>query len=98
MKRIWILFIAVALVSFNCSGQVNENKSADLNSPNNAPQEEVTVNKEYDEDGNLISYDSTYTYFYSNIENDPMLQDSIYMSFRTMFDTLYPFSYEPYFN
>jgi hypothetical protein len=51
---------------------------------NNSPQTDIKVNKEYDENGNLIRYDSTYTYFYSS-EGDPInfnLNDSLFMNDR----------------
>lgn len=98
MKRIWMLFIAVTLVLSSCNGQEKKNKNNKLSDVKNAPKEDIKVNKEYDKDGNLIRYDSTYTYFYSNIENDTIAEDSIFNNFKNMFDLKYPFSYSPYFN
>ena len=56
------------------------------------------MNKEYDDEGNLIRYDSTYSYYYSNIESDSMLEDSIFNDFRTYFNHTYPFANQPFFN
>jgi len=98
MKRIWMLFIAFTFVLSSCNGQEKQNKNDKLSSVQNAPKEEIQVNKEYDKDGNLIRYDSTYTYFYSNIENDTIAEDSIFNNFRNMFESKYPFSNKPYFN
>lgn len=98
MKRIWMLFIAVTLILSSCNGQEKRIENDDLNALKNAPKEDIKVNKEYDEDGNLIRYDSTYTYFYSNIENDTIAEDSIFMNFKKLFEMQYPFSYKPYFN
>ena len=64
----------------------------------NQPKEDIKVNKEYDENGNLIRYDSTYTYYYSNIEGDVIAADSIFNNFRNMFEDNYSFSTMPYFN
>ena len=64
----------------------------------NQPKEDIKVNKEYDENGNLIRYDSTYTYYYSNIEGDEIVADSIFNNFRNMFENNYSFSTMPYFN
>jgi hypothetical protein len=64
----------------------------------NQPKEDIKVNKEYDENGNLIRYDSTYTYYYSNIEGDEIAADSIFNNFRNMFEDNYSFSTTPYFN
>ena len=64
----------------------------------NQPKEDIKVNKEYDENGNLIRYDSTYTYYDSNIEGDEIAADSIFNNFRNMFEDNYSFSTTPYFN
>ncbi|MGJ1335760.1 hypothetical protein ACR784_07905 [Sphingobacterium multivorum] len=64
----------------------------------NQPKEDIKVNKEYDENGYLIRYDSTYTYYYSNIEGDEIVADSIFNNFRNMFENNYSFSTMPYFN
>lgn len=45
----------------------------------NNPQIDIKVNKKYDEKGNLIQYDSSYTYFWSNRED---IDTSILSDFR----------------
>jgi hypothetical protein len=62
------------------------------------PQTNIKVNKEYDKNGNIVRYDSTYSYYYSNIKNDTVKQDSIFNLFRNQFNQKYLFSNEPYFN
>lgn len=98
MKRTWMLFIAVTLILSSCNGQGKQIKDNHSSNLKNAPKEDIKVNKEYDEDGNLIKYDSTYTYIYSNIEKDSITEDSIFNNFRKMFDATYPFSNKPNFN
>ncbi len=98
MKRRWMLFIAVTLILNGCNGQEKQIKNNKSSALKTAPKEDIKVNKEYDKDGNLIKYDSTYTYFYSNIENDTIAEDSIFTNFKNMFGLQYPFSYRPYFN
>jgi hypothetical protein len=56
------------------------------------------VNKEYDKNGNLIRYDSTYSAYYSNILNDSVRGDSIFKNFKSQFNQKYLFSQKPYFN
>jgi len=58
----------------------------------------IKVVLKYDENGNLIRYDSSYSYYYSNIENDTLLRDSIFDQFRFHFNQKYFFSEEPFFN
>jgi hypothetical protein len=97
MKKLWILFLIHTLLFASCNAQNKKNKT-DSNLDKNKPIEDIRVNKEYDENGNLIRFDSTYTYYYSNIENNPALEDSIFKNFRKMFSETYPFSNKPYFN
>ena len=97
------MFIAFSLILGSCNGQnvKNENQSNSkdiLGNLNNMPNEDIKVNKEYDEDGNLTRYDSTYTYYYSNIDKNIAAKDSIYENFRKMFEMSYPFSNKSYFN
>lgn len=51
----------------------------------NKPQTKIIVNKEYDENGNLISFDSSYSYFYTNVNQDSTFGDSSYTLFQEDF-------------
>lgn len=98
MKTKWLIFtIAVTLILNSCNGQENKKESIS-DTKKHEPKENIKVNKEYDEQGNLIRYDSTYTYFYSNIEGNQIAEDSIYDNFQKMFGTNYPFSSKSYFD
>jgi hypothetical protein len=90
--------LAVTLIFGACSGQGVKTENSNIINSKDLPKANVKVNKEYDENGNLIRYDSSYTYYYSSIENDSIAEDSIYDKFRTMFDSEFPFSYHPFFN
>ena len=104
MKTKWItMFIAVSLIFSGCNGQEvkkekNKNNTDSTLISGNQPKEDIKVNKEYDKDGNLIRYDSTYTYYYSNIDGNKTVGDSIFNNFRSMFEDRYPFSTKPYFD
>jgi hypothetical protein len=52
----------------------------------NKPKVNIQVNKHYDDKGNVIGFDSTYSSYYSNIEGDPMKTDSLFQSFDRYFD------------
>lgn len=80
----------------SCNGQ-EQDKSGAL-PLKSQPKTNIKVNKEYDKNGNLIKYDSTYSYYYSNIEGDTLLRDSIFDQFRTHFNQKYFFSEEPFFH
>jgi hypothetical protein len=97
MKRMVILAIAVFLALYGCSGQNQKNESQ-IAGNHPTPKTDIKVNKRYDENGNLIGYDSTYTSYYSNIKNDTIAGDSILNDFRNYFNRKYSFSEEPFFN
>ncbi|MEP3837028.1 MAG: hypothetical protein ABJM36_05245 [Algibacter sp.] len=68
------------LLFFNCSGQDKQkNEALALK-----PDENITVNKEYDENGNLTRYDSIYSYSYSN---NGKLTDSLKIEFQKYFNS-----------
>jgi hypothetical protein len=96
MKRTMIISILFSLIIVSCNGQKNEN--AISKAKDNQPKTNILVNKEYDDSGNLIKYDSTYSYYYSNIENDNLLRDSIMNQFKRSFNKQYLFSKDPFFN
>jgi hypothetical protein len=64
----------------------------------NKPQTKVIVNKEYDEFGNLIKFDSSYSYFYSNLQNDSTFGDSSYSLFQEDFFNSFPNIQKPFLN
>jgi len=100
MKRILILVFAYSFFLTSCTAQSeNDNKtSTDMSSKKNEPQENIMINKTFDENGNLVQYDSTYTYYYSNIEGKPEIADSILGEFRKEFNTQCPFLNTPFFD
>ncbi|HNW51261.1 MAG TPA: hypothetical protein PKH79_09275 [Prolixibacteraceae bacterium] len=94
MKQIVFLAVAVLLGVINCHAQVNEGITA---KGKETPKTNIKVNKEYDDQGNLIRYDSTYSYSYSNIEADSLSNDSIFSAFRNQFNHRFNFSEDPFF-
>ncbi|MGD9991772.1 MAG: hypothetical protein AB7S69_00615 [Salinivirgaceae bacterium] len=95
MKHVFaIACLAVVFQISSCQGQDEKEKAETAVNP----QTNISVNKEYDESGNLIRYDSTYSYFYSNVEGDTLLGDSIFQSFRNHFNQSYFFSESPFFS
>ena len=80
---VWALF---GIVSCNSQGLDTKKKKDDKNHP----KEEITVNRKFDEDGNLIEFDSTYSSYYSNIEGDTIAVDSIMNNFNLYFNNFFP--------
>ncbi len=86
-----------------CNGQAQQHqvsaKEADtLAARIDTPKTEVRVNKEYDTNGNLIAYDSTYSSYYSSHNSDPAQMDSLFSDFRPRFNRRIPFMTDPGFD
>ena len=67
--------IMLTVTLSGCNGQKWKKEIADT-AKVNTPKTDIRVNKEYDENGNLIKYDSSYSYFYSNSKNNDGIRDS----------------------
>jgi hypothetical protein len=100
------VFLSFALILSlglsSCNGQsAKEKKGEPVKGQNdttqNLPKTDIKVNKEYDEKGNLIRYDSAYSSFYSNISGDSLLGDSLLNEFKSQFNKQYFFSQRPFF-
>lgn len=98
MKWIQLIALSFVFILFGCNKPLDGYSKNDLTIGIDPPIEDIIVNKEYDEAGNVIKYDSTYRSFYSNIQNNKMIEDSILNNFKSMFEKKYPFSYNPSFN
>ncbi len=82
MKKVF-LFLFVAILSTSCNGQDQNSAKKDVSKSENKgdslqdPKERWEVNKELDEDGNIIRYDSIYTWSSSGnlkgMHNDSIL-------------------------
>ena len=72
MVRNGILALLLSLALFGCNGQTKNEKMA-IQTDTIQPKTDIRVNREYDKNGNLIRYDSTYSYYYSNIEGDTVI-------------------------
>lgn len=96
MKRFWLFSIIVASIFSSCNAQTGKDNS--VTDTLNTPNSNIKVNKVYDDNGNLISYDSTYTYFYSNIGDNSAMNDSIFNEFKNQFNIAYPFSNKDFFD
>ncbi|MDP3555959.1 MAG: hypothetical protein Q8T03_01220, partial [Bacteroidota bacterium] len=63
------------------------------------PKVNIKVNKRFDAKGNIISYDSTYTSYYSTKKQaDKHLMDSLIKKFKPMITEQFPFVNDRYMN
>lgn len=85
MKRLIMYAVLLSFTVTSCNGQKKLDKTI-VSNDTIKPKTNISVHKEYDENGNLISVDSTYTYFYSNIKNDSALEKEIFDRFKLNFN------------
>lgn len=81
------------LIFSSCQGQnQKENHSLLQNKDSlSKPQVHIKVNKQYDNKGNIIRFDSTYSYAYSSPKGEIKLSnDSVFKQFHTFFNTTHP--------
>lgn len=95
-----LIYMIFVLSFMGCDGQ--EKKKQETKEPDKKEQEKIKpketwdVKREYDEFGNLIKYDSIYSYSYSNVKDDSLNVnlDSIMDSFKGYFDKNAPFEWQ----
>lgn len=91
-KKLWPVAIAIML----CSCQENKKtenaaeekpkKASTATDSLNKPNVNIKVNKHYDDKGNLVGFDSTYSSYYSNITGDTAGMDSLMQGFNRYFN------------
>jgi hypothetical protein len=88
MKKL-VAIMVVALFTFGCNAQSVDNSEK---STENKPVEHWKVDKQVDENGNVVRYDSTYTWSYSNMTGDSVNVnvDSLMQSFESYFNDRMP--------
>lgn len=101
-KIVFTLATAMVLASCNAQQKKNETDNQAINSQQKdtaiAPQGTWKVNREVDENGNLIRYDSIYSYSYGNINGkkmNPTEMDSAMASFRNYIKGRMPAGFSP---
>lgn len=101
MKKVLILLLVLNIAGCNSQGKESKQTTNDKKDTTLVkPKETWDVKKEYDEFGNLIKYDSIYSWSYSNVKGDSLKVnlDSIMDSFRGYFDKNTPFKWRDDFS
>ena len=103
MKRITYLVLLAFAIFTSCEGQTKKkNKSGETISTHTEekgnPKVDIKVNKHYDKNGNLVSYDSTYSSYYSSRKGDKILLDSMFKEFKPGFSQQFPLLNDKHFN
>jgi len=105
-QSLFLLSIATAAFTLSScemksNGQANhktkDSTTAEKNTVNK-PKVNIQVNKHYDNNGNLVGFDSTYSSFYSNVKGDTVKMDSLMHSFDKYFDRHHSAFFDQPFN
>lgn len=98
--RALALVLVVAMFVSGCNAQEKKERSqskdkiemSQANPSPNQPKVDWKVNKKLDKNGNIVSYDSTYTWSYTNMNGDSVSvnADSVLQSFHQYFDHNFP--------
>jgi hypothetical protein len=107
LTRITLCFVlaTVALVASSCKqeshGQdtatLKKNKSEQSDSVAE-PKVNIKVNRTYDDKGNMIGFDSTYSSYYSDVQGDTSRMDSLIKNFDAYFGNHYSRLFDKQFN
>ena len=97
--KAFVSLILVTVLMVGCEAQNNPTQpTVKSDTTQVQPKTDIRVNKEYDDEGNLIRYDSVYSSYYNNIEGDTVMADSILNEFKKHFNTQFPMSVNPFFD
>lgn len=104
-RSLFSLLLTSSLIVFSCQEKTNGQELADAKKEKNIVQDSVnrpkvsiTVNRHYDDKGNVIGFDSTYSSFYSNVQGDTAKMDSLFSNFNRYFDRNQSFFFRDNFN
>jgi hypothetical protein len=64
----------------------------------NKPKVDIKVNRHFDEKGNVIGFDSTYTSYYSSVQGDTIKMDSMFSDFNSYFNKQHRSLFNDHFN
>lgn len=98
MKKM-LLIMMIPLLMVSCNAQTKEKKKNEAPQQvskkemnHNMPKVDIKVDKVYDNKGNLVGYDSTYVWSYTNNQGDSVSLDidSVISRFKPIVNARYP--------
>jgi hypothetical protein len=106
-RSAFLVFVAgTSMIVISCHEKTNGQDSSPTEKDHasaaqdsvNQPEVSIKVNKRYDDKGNLIGFDSTYSSFYSNVKGDTAGMDSLMRSFDRYFNRNHSSFFDRQFN
>lgn len=101
MQRLAFIVVLGAAMMQACQGQKKEvAKDNGAGEQQNlvTPRVDIKVNKKYDDKGNLIGLDSTYSSYFSKVKGDTLLMDSLFRQFNKNFTSRHPSLLDQHFH
>src|SRR5215216_6317038 len=100
---LWCLIFTSAGMLSGCQGNADGGRkdNAERTASNDSlskPKVNIQVNRRFDQQGNLIGFDSTYSTLYSSIQGDTAAIDSAMRGFNTFFRKSNPSFFNDHFN
>lgn len=91
-KPLWgfVILLILASCTEKSNGQQKSDRETASVHDSIKPNVNISVNRRYDDKGNLIGLDSTYSSYYSSFSGDTAKMDSIMKNFDTYFKRDYP--------
>lgn len=105
-RSLLVLLATTSLMISSCHEKTNGQDSRNLDNDQasvaqdslSKPKVNIKVNRRYDEKGNLIGFDSTYSSFYSNVKGDTSRMDSLMSRFDRYFNRNHSSIFDHQFN
>ena len=95
MKLVILIFMFSLILFTTCDGLTQKKEKSETKTfqkeNNGKPVESIKVNKHFDKKGNLISFDSIYSSYYSTTTINKKMMDSMVEAFKKPFTDQYPF-------
>lgn len=87
----WVFVMLMVLILASVVSTSGQAKDFEKKPPQsgNEPKVDIKVNRHYDNKGNIIGYDSTYSSFYSNIHGDTVGMHSMMKNFDRHFSNIH---------
>lgn len=101
--KLYLLFTICSLLLFSsCNGFPQKKEKTETSTihrnEKGKPEMIIKVNKHFDKKGHLVSFDSTYTSYYSNSNVNKKMMDSLVQEFKKPFSEQFPLAKDRYFN
>ncbi len=100
--RFYIMFLTCLILLFSsCNGFPQKKEKTETSkihrNEKGKPEVTIKVNKHFDKKGNLVSFDSTYTSYYSSSTVNQKMMDSLVQEFKKPFSKQFPLANDEYF-